>query len=128
MYKLLNAVLRTNIQQDDYCIKNNILSYSYCRTDNEWCAEQINIYEFAFQCKAWAYRNWYHIDTSISYGDIDYESDEVTYYCLAFLSRLDDKEHIMDRNKFTEEFEAESEPKAIFLACEWILNKRKELQ
>ena len=36
------------------------------------------------------------------------------------------KGHIIDRNKYIKEFEANSEPEAVFKACEWILeNKNK---
>ena len=106
MYKLLNAVLQTNIQQDDYCIKNNILSYSYCRCDNEWCTEKINIYELAFQCKAWALKNNFNI-TSMIVKD----GGKCEIY------------NKFQTNYNTKKIKAETEIEAIFKACEWVLEQ-----
>ena len=106
--ELLNSVLRTNIQQGDYYIKNNILSYSYCRCDNEWIVQKINIYELAFKCKEWAILNGGYNIWSSGYG----------------------KECYIDGRSFKEfeniRFFAASEPEAIFKACEWILKLKGE--
>ena len=67
--------------------------------------EEINIYEFAYKCKEWAYTQGYILKSEIN-------------GCL-----------VCDRNTFmgsdTEWFNGISEIETIIKACEWILNNEK---
>ena len=87
--------------------------------------ERISIYELAFECKKWAFLKWYDIETSINSLGLD-ENGNPIYVGYAFLSSMKDKEHIIDRNKYIKEFEANSEPEAVFKACEWILENQNK--
>jgi len=113
--ELLDTVLRTNVQQDDYYLKNNFLSYSYCRSDNEWISKEINIYELVHKCKEWAKYKGYYIHSSV--GDASWGHFEFTPTAKIQSSR--------DGFLNIDSFMGETEPEAIFKACEWIL-KRKE--
>ena len=114
--KLLNEVLRTSIQIGDFYIKDNILSYSYCRSDNEWIAKKINIYELSNKCKEWALSKGFIIDSRIR------------GYCkgkaLCVIYKDDWTSEFEEHCLYT--CEAETEIFAIFKACERILNKLRE--
>ena len=69
---------------------------------------EINIYEFAFKCKEWA-------NTQDYWTQSGYEINHLgNYFCM-----IKD----MPDNQF---FYANTEPEAIFLACEYILNNIKQ--
>ena len=74
--------------------------------------KEINIYELAHKCKEWIYKNSHYsliVNDNIVYLDAeDTLCNEGGFY--------------YDAN-----FIADSEPDAIFLACEWVM-KQKELE
>ena len=98
---------------------------SFIEAYNEARDERISIYELAIECKKWAYLKWYDIETSIDSLGLD-ENYNPIYVGYAFLSSMKYKEHILDRNKYIEKFEANSESEAVFKACEWILENQNE--
>ena len=81
----------------------------------------INVYELAHKCKEWAvkqneeYINILNISSGVSNGG--------TKYCDMSLQLFDNEDNIDNIN---ERFTADTEPEAIFKACEWILNKNNE--
>ena len=114
--ELLNYVFTDNLQSFKVDkIENNTLYYfwlnegfygdeSYCK----WEKQNINIYEFAFKCKEWAY---------LQYGIM------IQSYLYNGKWRVD----ILKGIEIDEFFKnIDSEPEAIFLACEYILNNIKQ--
>ena len=66
----------------------------------------INIYELAYKCKEWALSKNYILQSSI---EIDCGYCEISYIILNQVEKV--------------LITAESEPEAVFKACEWILDK-----
>ena len=89
-------------------IKNNSLNYFYNSKDSGGglfeANEYINIYELAHKCKEWA----------ISKGWILHEVRNLKEYIIYFGG---------DYREPSDDFRAETEPEAIFKACQWILDK-----
>ena len=76
--------------------------------------DKINIYELAHKCKEWAVNlspNKHALSSYPRWGDIrNYKKTNGSYYiCQHLVSGV--------------QFEAETEPEAIFKACEWILEQ-----
>ncbi len=99
-------------------IKNNSLNYFYNSKDSGGglfeANEYINIYELAHKCKEWAVNlrpNKHAFSSYPRWGDLrNYKKNNGFYYIC---------QHLVSGAQF----EAESEPEAIFKACEWILTK-----
>ena len=79
-----------------------------------WSNLEVNIYEFAHKCKEWAVNlspNKHALSSYPRWGDIrNYKKTNGFYYIC---------QHLVNGAQF----EAETEPEAIFKACEWILTK-----
>ena len=117
--ELLNKVL--NIEIVSYQMKQkNILAYEYNKVSkNQWsgktfCNRSINTYELAHKCKEWAVNlspNKHALSSYPRWGDIrNYKKTNGSYYIC---------QHLVSGAQF----EAETEPEAIFKACQWILTK-----
>ena len=117
--ELLNKVL--NIEIVSYQMKQkNILAYEYNKVSkNQWsgktfCNRSINIYELAHKCKEWAVNlspNKHAFSSYSRWGDLrNYKKNNGFYYIC---------QHLVSGAQF----EAETEPEAIFKACQWILDK-----
>ena len=79
--------------------------------------DKINIYELAHKCKEWAVNlspNKHALSSYPRWGDIrNYKKTNGSYYiCQHLVSGV--------------QFEAETEPEAIFRACEWLLNNERK--
>ena len=79
--------------------------------------DKINIYELAHLCKEWAVNlspNKHALSSYPRWGDIrNYKKTNGSYYiCQHLVSGV--------------QFEAESEPEAIFKACQWILDRNSK--
>lgn len=92
--ELLSEVLELNI--NSFFIDKNICTYEY-----GFFYEDIGIYELAFKCKEWAYKNKYDI-WSITWGVAEF--------------------HNIEKSTGTKRITATTEPEAIFKACRWVLN------
>ena len=113
--ELLNKVL--NIEIVSYQMKQkNILAYEYNKVSkNQWsgktfCNRSINIYELAHKCKEWALSKGYIINSGATTSN-DWSS---TIY------------KVIKENPYIKELShtwEQSEPEAIFKACQWILDK-----
>ena len=84
--------------------------------------DEINIYELAHKCKEWAVNQGY---TLIS-GRYLYNCEIQKSSCIINLNftYLDDGEFTTDSYSNLEEFEADTEPAAIFKACQWIYDNK----
>ena len=120
--ELLNKVL--NIEIVSYQMKQkNILAYEYNKVSkNQWsgktfCNRSINTYELAHKCKEWAVNlspNKHALSSYPRWGDIrNYKKTNGSYYIC---------QHLVSGAQF----EAETEPEAIFKACQWILDKDRK--
>ena len=72
----------------------------------------INIYELAHKCKEWAYKQGY----AILSGNSAYGIGAFFCSCKGWLSENYDKRIEISHN---------TEPEAIFKACQWILNNKE---
>lgn len=103
--------------------------------------EYINVYELAHKCKEWASFLRYEIHSSTdrdyftegtSFGKYVYQVDEHSTGVAIVNLRLflDEYGRPYQRSHFEFMIEADSEPEAVFQACEWILNNKdnEELQ
>ena len=119
--ELLRAVVGVNILADDVFIKNNNIYYAYCRSDNEWVNSVMNNYELSHKCKEWAIRQS-NKENKIKYCEITqiytiFYKSKNTVSCYVHFYYEDGKDGA------GKEFIAETEPEAIFKACEWILKE-----
>ena len=92
-------------------ISENEIDYTCCKDKDIGYEDiSINIYEFAFKCKEWAKSKDYYIlsgydDTNIPVSLINHHYGEGGCSC----------------DKY---FETNTEPEAVFKACQWILEQR----
>jgi len=70
----------------------------------------INIYELAHKCKEWAWLKGYYIS---SFKDFGFD----TYFCKVLFNAT--------APESGKSFNSDTEPEAIFKACEWIYSERK---
>lgn len=78
----------------------------------------INIYELANKCKEWAMQTPYIVDQlAINIDRICLPNKFKTRYWCVWLLRY---------RKVSEEFYADTEPEAIFKACQWILDNKED--
>lgn len=83
-----------------FSIKDNYILF----VDEGECQFEVNIYEFAFKCKEWAYKNDYSI-WSVSWGAVEFCN--------------------IKKYNGTERIVTKSETEAIIKACNWILEQQK---
>ena len=119
--ELLSAVLGIPLSHIRYNDTTNL--YEIFKEDlfnwsdgsyGRWSNLEVNIYEFAHKCKEWAVNlspNKHALSSYPRWGDIrNYKKTNGSYYvCQHLVSGV--------------QFEAETEPEAIFRACQWILDK-----
>jgi hypothetical protein len=89
-------------------VTENEIDYTCCRDKNVGYEDiSINIYEFAFKCKEWAYENDYYVYSAPSFA-------------------LEGVAYIVEDNntgKRLKTLQLDSEVEAIIQACGWILNQ-----
>jgi len=81
--------------------------FTYDYSDNNIEKDSINIYELAHKCKEWAFNN---------YG-IDIKTSRRTF---GFVAKLGIGTHTNGQQT------ADTEPEAIFKACQWILDNKEK--
>ena len=88
--------------------------------DDGECMFEINIYEFAFKCKEWAYTNKYRLSSGqhrLNTKQEHYINNQIaSYFCSVYYITNDDSDIQIDAN---------TEPEGIFKACQWILENSK---
>ena len=112
--ELLSAVL--GLHCGIKSIKNSEVIYWF-DCIGEIREHSINIYELAHKCKEWAVNlspNKHALSSYPRWGDIrNYKKTNGSYYIC---------QHLVSGAQF----EAETEPEAIFKACQWILDKDRK--
>lgn len=128
--ELLNNALKETIvkhniafsQVTDSCMIENSsnLMINYKTTHELFLGYIINIHELAHKCKEWAIKQGYSLHSCI-HDDGSYER----YYSICdILKPLYDSSCLFDTLLKTTE--ANTELEAIFKACQWILDNKKE--
>ena len=115
--ELIIKVMDIKYPFSDVQLNNNILSWW---REDVFFEEtmKINIYEFAFKCKEWAFENGYIIEIGIHPIIKQNRNDRDYFYAIKTLNgELLKKSNVDEIMK--------SEPTATFKACEWILNNEK---
>ena len=106
--ELIRNVLEKETENlpDDFTfdIIDNYIIFS----DDGECMFEVNIYEFAFKCKEWAFKNKYKIQSQINESNKGHS-------------------HITKKNDdcWAKGFFEDTEIEAIIKACEWILEQNK---
>ena len=118
--ELMSEVL--NYEVDTFLgLNKNEIDYTCCRDENEGYIDiSINLYEFAFKCKEWAYTNKYRLSSGqhrLNTKQEHYINNQIaSYFCSVYYITNDDSDIQIDAN---------TEPEAIIKACEWILEQNK---
>ena len=115
--ELLSQILK--IEVISYQMKQkNILAYEYNKVSkNQWsgktfCNRSINIYELAHKCKELAYSQGYVLFSKIRVN---------SSFASCYFDTMGKHDY---EDGFHNDFRAESEPEAIFKACQWILDNK----
>ena len=107
--ELIKTVLQKETENlpDDFTF--DIIDNYIIFADDGECMFEVNIYEFAFKCKEWAFKNNYKIQSQINESNKGHS-------------------HITKKNDdcWAKGFFEDTELEAIFLACEYILNNIKQ--
>jgi len=106
--ELMSEVLNLNITYIERC--NNSIVYKISVYDRE---EEVNIYELAYKCKEWAYKQGFIIDTGFHKNYIN----QFKANCYGWVSENIDIEK--NFNKCTE-------IEAVFVSCQWILDNKQK--
>lgn len=111
--ELLSEIL--GVMVESIHISNNVSEINYTVSMGGY--KYINIHELAFLCKEWAYKNGTAI-ASTFYPDKKLDGTNMPdCYCMtAKVGKIFTYDNI---------FEADTEPEAIFKACQWILKEMK---
>ncbi|WP_157353091.1 hypothetical protein [Aliarcobacter butzleri] len=109
--ELISEILGCDVIKTE--IKDNILEYD-CDFDDVVIARNINIYEFAFKCKEWAWGNFKIMLISHYTGQCYINGD------------LSDLELNYWNKTKSYQVEDNTEVKAIIKACEWVLKETQK--
>lgn len=97
-----------------YLIQGNTISDTENTIQNNH--KTINIYELAHKCKEWAMQTPYIVDQlTINIDRTCLPNKFKTRYWCVWLLRY---------SKVSEEFYADTEPEAVFKACQWLLENK----
>lgn len=114
--KVLDNEVPYQVKVHKIIIKNNSLNYFYNSKDSGGglfeANEYINIYELAHKCKEWADSIGYTLFSNIG-------EKYMTKLLIGYCEVKDERTHKHTLYKVN----GESEPEAIFKACQWILDK-----
>lgn len=121
--ELLSAVLDNEVPYQvkvhKIIIKNNSLNYFYNSKDSGGglfeANEYINIYELAYKCKEWALNIGYSLESITNRSCI--MGNNYEYYASV-------KIHKATNSMIEHNIDEDTETKAIFKACQWILDNK----
>ena len=106
--ELMSEVL--NYEVDTFLgLNKNEIDYTCCRDENEGYIDiSINLYEFAFKCKEWAFKNNYKIQSQINESNKGH----------SHITKNDD-------DCWAKGFFENTEVEVIIKSCEFILTKKE---
>lgn len=125
--ELLSEILDIGLDYVSHKLVDNQIEYKFESKDEQYgflLEEEINVYELAHKCKEWAlglktvedyskYLNGFELSTKLIMKDC------FPYQCICEVSYRTKYKNSIRQEKCLKI--AESEPKAILKACEWIL-------
>ena len=116
--ELISEVL--NYEVDAFLgINKNEIDYTCCRDENEGYIDiSINLYEFAFKCKEWAYIKGFIVEIGVHPIIKQNRNDRDYFYAIKTLNG-----ELLKKSNVDEVMK--SEPTAIIKACNWILEQNK---
>ncbi len=83
---------------------------------------EINIHELVFLCKEWAFQQRYNVYSLGKWRD----SNREKYLSYSVTIKTFEEGNTYAMNKcYNDKFYADTEPEAVFKACEWIMNKKE---
>ena len=113
-HKLVEEVLKIRIHKRELIVFEDRIDFVYCTLkESEPRNKIMNIHEFAHRCKTWARDNYFFLRSFY-----DYEGA----FCYISAPEWVDKIDIPKTG-----FSSDTEPEAIFKACEWIFKSLKVL-
>ena len=110
--EVLNVNVQTELQEDDFCSDNTLIYWEFDDYHNDY--KNINIYELAHKCKEWAIKQH-----KIDLITLELDKNEKTISCSILYGEI-------HPNMKMYYFNADTEIEAIFKACQWILDNKKE--
>lgn len=116
--ELLSEVLAYGVMLKPHKEENNEIWFEYeekTEYSTVWSNENINVYELAHKCKKWAYDLNYILSSNIHKDFKFTELHNTKAHCIV------DGINMLTYREF---FEAETEPEAIFKACQWVLENK----
>ena len=111
--ELIRKVLEKETENlpDDFTF--DIIDNYIIFADDGECMFEVNIYEFAFKCKEWAFKQGYELFSRILSNDHQHIGN-----CVVYRVEADPEESLKIMNEKTE-------IEAIIKACNWILEQNK---
>jgi len=110
--ELLSAVLGVHVKQlDKYCELNNTIQFTDTYKNYGWKIE--NTYELANKCKKWALEQHYWLKSGVN-NKSEFSNHNASCF-------IEDFEHDLEDFYVV----ADTEPEAIFKACDWIMKEGK---
>ena len=109
-----------NITQDEYItiFNKEEETVEYVNKHTWYEADSISIYKLAHKCKEWAtFKNGKNIIT-------ERDISGVYSYIIFMIGITIHNEYLDDTTKILANFKADTEPEAIFKACQWILENK----
>ena len=96
-------------------VGNNVMYSGFPR---EFHQKVINIYELMAKCQDWAFHKGYNVYSLGKWRD----SNRKAYlsYSATFKTHNEPLDYAMDKS-YNDKFHADTEPEAVFMACEFIL-------
>lgn len=116
---LLSKVLKVPVQFGELGGKltNSMFSFQLKNTKEVNVYKQINIHELAAECKVWAAHQNFKVESQLSYG---VEKGKARLHHTQQMG-FNVFGHQCQHTYHSDWFNSDSEPEAIFKACEWIL-------
>jgi len=118
--ELLSEVLKLNITYIERC--NNSIVYKISVYDRE---EEVNIYELAHKCKEWALIRGYSLLSGKPIVRGEEGTQVFNYWYKCYIWEIDENSIDSPTQNTKIETNSETEPEAIFKACQWILNNKE---
>ena len=105
--------------------KNHIITYSvimetYDDIISHLSTNTINIYELAYKCRMWARNKGYQITAMQPVVPDDTGAQVINYWFKSYITKIDIGSYDPPYQILSFDCNVESEPEAIFRACEWV--------
>lgn len=110
--ELLGEVLGRDAHPYDYVQNGRALRYAFFESINR--KRHINIYELAYKCKEWAFDKGYSLESAKKAVLGEKNKMTSTWICCGLTPTCE----------VLPNFTADTEPEAIFEACEWIRSNK----